>query len=793
MIASQPLSRLILTIFLSLLIATIIFLGSVRAELAQPDEARLVADNFVTQMLYQKGDWAGDQQATVSGVNPLYNEGTLVGWIYNISPKGFVLVSALKEMNPIVAYSDESNMDESREGGPLSMMREALGQRFTAFEDTYGSLDADQPAGQELFDPSGKASWERLAVSTSDFVSEIAQARISPMTEGGPLTTTAWHQSGPYNNYCPMGDGGRTVVGCVATATAQVMAYWQWPPSGVGSYSYTWGGDVSCDGSTPSQTLSADFSDPYDWANIPNDCDGGCSSAQNAALAELCYEVGVSHSMDYGACGSGAWTGGAANVLRDYFKYSPEIEVVSRTSYTRQQWFDMMAEEINAGRVAQYRINLHSIVMDGYRDNMGALEFHMNYGWGNGGFNAWDVIDELYCSWVTGDVCPYDEEYMIWKIFPQTNPALSYASFTCDDPAGDGDGHGEAGEELSLMVKIQNNGADAFNSTATLTCSDPNVTILDGATAFGSTIAWGEESQCQTPFRVQLSPSVPDPYWIEFEVSIAADGGHTANGSFVIFVGNTAGLEDDMESGAGYWAHTSIRTGYVDQWHLSTYRKHSGTTSWKMGGPNATSYSDASDAALVTPPVLLPPNAGLTFWHWMNAETAWDGGIVMISTLSGDWEQIFPDEGYTHNIVDNAASPFASETPCYSGAFGWTQTTFDLKQYAGQIAQIMFRFGSDGAENAEGWYVDDISLYSTGCCGAYTGGMAGNTDCSTNGARNLADITRLIDRVYISKLVLCCEENGNVDGDAGGGINLADITRLIDHVYISRGETAPCL
>jgi hypothetical protein len=80
----------------------------------------------------------------------------------------------------------------------------------------------------------------------------------------------------------------------------------------------------------------------------------------------------------------------------------------------------------------------------------------------------------------------------------------------------------------------------------------------------------------------------------------------------------------------------------------------------------------------------------------------------------------------------------------------------------------------------------------TSCCGKYTGGWTGNCNCDTLGKRNLADITRLIDRVYVSQAPLCCEPNGNTNGDPGGLINLADITRLIDHVYVSGAQTAPC-
>ena len=38
---------------------------------------------------------------------------------------------------------------------------------------------------------------------------------------------------------------------------------------------------------------------------------------------------------------------------------------------------------------------------------------------------------------------------------------------------------------------------------------------------------------------------------------------------------------------------------------------------------------------------------------------------------------------------------------------------------------------------------------TTGCCGAFTLGFTGNTNCDTEGTRNLADITRLIDNVSL--------------------------------------------
>lgn len=54
----------------------------------------------------------------------------------------------------------------------------------------------------------------------------------------GPLLSTTWDQSDPYNELCPQRLGQRALTGCVATSMAQVMKYWNWPDTGVGQRSY---------------------------------------------------------------------------------------------------------------------------------------------------------------------------------------------------------------------------------------------------------------------------------------------------------------------------------------------------------------------------------------------------------------------------------------------------------------------------------------------------------------------------------------------------------------------------
>ena len=775
---------------ISLLVCLVVFLvPSGMAELATQAETDNVCQNWLTQMVHQSGDWAGETSPGVIEKGEFFSGDTLIGYYYNIAPQGFVLVPILKEMRAVRAYSDQGYFDPTEQDGFVQLMREVLADRLHLFEAHYGSLEATQPeTGEVLFDRVQRTDWERLAVPVREF--RVDQA-LESMAEKGPLTTTTWHQGAPYNDYCPIGDGGRCVVGCTATAASQILAYWQWPPHGLGSHTYTWEGDNSCGGSTPSQELTADFSDDYDWANIVDNCDGGCTAAQQTALAELCSEVGIAFDMDYGFCGSGAWPILGVSIYPEHFGYSPEVKGWYRIDHTLEEWFGMIQAEIDADRVVSYQINSHAIVCDGWRDQgSGWYEYHMNYGWG-GSSNAWYVVDYLYCPWITGEVCPYEEELMLTHIYPQMEPIMSLTGTSVDDSAGDGDGHADVGETVSLSATVYNSGYGATGTSGVLTTSDSYVTVTVGTADFDGSIEWGAEGNTQTPFEFEVDPSCPDPHIVTFDLEVSCDGGATASESFYVFVGDTKGFEDDMEAGQGFWTHATQTNTYVDEWHLSTFRKYSGSSSWKAGGVGSANYADMSDGGLITPPFLLPGNPELSFWHWMEAETDWDGGVVYIAPVGGDWVAITPEGGYPNSIIDNPVSPFAPETPCYSGSFGWTQAVFDLSAYSG-LVQIMFRFGSDGYVNEEGWYVDDVQVYSLGCCGIFTGGFTGNTNCSDDGDITLSDISRLIDNLYISKAELCCPENGNANGDTEGDITLADISRLIDHVFISKLPTASC-
>lgn len=373
------------------------------AEKAAPSEMDSVCRNWLSYVVHLQGDWAGDAAPAILRVQDLRIDDLTIARCYTIAPRGHVVVPVLKELPPIKTYSEDCELDVDERGGFAELLREVLGNYARQFIALYGSMEAVPPRNEPPpFGPGHRARWERLSVDPPTFNAALEQLEGGPRAQVGPLLTTNWHQREPYNDLCPMGDGGRCKVGCLATAVAQLMRYHQWPPTGLGGEAYYWWGDNSCGGSTEGDWLSADFRDPYDWASMPDSCGSPpCSPAQEAALAELSFEVGVAFNMAYGYCGTGPMNNDLAGVLHEYFRYDPGVVRERRRDYALEGWFALIQGEIDAGRPTVYYFQVyengigHAVVCDGWSDDGGELRYHINYGWG-GSYTGWYAIDEIH-------------------------------------------------------------------------------------------------------------------------------------------------------------------------------------------------------------------------------------------------------------------------------------------------------------------------------------------------------------------------------------------------------------
>ena len=97
-----------------------------------------------------------------------------------------------------------------------------------------------------------------------------------------------------------------------------------------------------------------------------------------------------------------------------------------------------------------------------------------------------------------------------------------YNAHQIDDTQGNGNGQPDNGETMSLTITLKNIGlADASDVMATLTTTNPNVTIVDATAPYGN-IASGQQVTVDQGFAVELSNEIPDQEIVEFTISAVA-------------------------------------------------------------------------------------------------------------------------------------------------------------------------------------------------------------------------------------------------------------------------------
>lgn len=203
-----------------------------------------------------------------------------------------------------------------------------------------------------------------------------------------PMIKTKWDQNYPYNSLCPSVGNKNVVTGCVATAMAQVMKYWEYPLKGKGSITFR--------PASVGQDLTMDFSaTEFDWANMQNSYKAA-SATSIKAVATLMKACGYSVRMDYGLGSSGAKSDDIDEALVTYFGYDSGVKRLKRSNYSNQDdWNEMIYNELaTIGPIiysGQSTAGGHCFVCDGYDGNG---MFHINWGWG-GLSDGYFVLNDL--------------------------------------------------------------------------------------------------------------------------------------------------------------------------------------------------------------------------------------------------------------------------------------------------------------------------------------------------------------------------------------------------------------
>lgn len=293
-------------------------------------------------------------------------DGTPLYYVFNVNGNnGFVIVSAEDATQPVLAYSSKGQFVLPSDNNNVAWWLGCRGKEIEAARAKGLKATTDI-----------KTQWSNCINNT------FPDNKTNRIASVSPLLGSTWNQAPYYNAWCP----GGSVTGCVATAMAQIMRFWQYPSHGHG-YSAYW--DESQYGFQRNYGhLYADYdTSHYNWASMPLNL-----SSNNDEVAELMYDCGVSVCMDYSPSGSGAWVingdypVSSQNSYVKYFGYNPKtIQGVYKNNYTNPAWVSLIENELNNGRPVQYVGNDsvnnagHTWVCDGYD---ASNNFHMNWGWG---------------------------------------------------------------------------------------------------------------------------------------------------------------------------------------------------------------------------------------------------------------------------------------------------------------------------------------------------------------------------------------------------------------------------
>jgi hypothetical protein len=392
-------------IYLAITLALIQWANPTAAQIVTLEEARNVAENWITRTIILRGDWGGYPSASIANIEEIRRDGLLLGYWCHIEPEGHIVVSLRRELAPVRAYSETWDGDPACDADVVDIIKAGMATIRDFIEEHFGPLEAaDSRAIMSMAEFDYRSAWDILEREPSEFAREqILQSPLTNYVEGGILTTTNWGQSSPYNLFCPVDVvclkpwyEGRCATGCVATAGAQIMKYWAWPPYGSG-YPYD---------------------DPYNWTYMPDSLFNYSPQYQIDAVANLMAEVGQGCLMDYcrdGDCGSGAYPEDMVVAYENYFRFDPDLHLLSIGNYTQTEWFELIKQQLNVNRPLHYGITGHSVVVDGYQHDMAIRLYHINYGWsGNyGEGECWDPYRDAGIpsnTWYTVYALPCAEE-----------------------------------------------------------------------------------------------------------------------------------------------------------------------------------------------------------------------------------------------------------------------------------------------------------------------------------------------------------------------------------------------
>ena len=302
---------------------------------------------------------------------------------------GFVVMSSDTTREPVVAFSSGGDLVESDANPMWVLLKKDLSLRIEAEAATNRKSGLLKATAGSSSGSNNEAKWSRLLgksgglLRASQGVFSVSDVRVAPLVQ------SKWNQgnvegSPCYNYYTP----NHYVCGCVATAGAQIMRYFQWPRSDVNVAQFT---NPYCKVAGVAQTMTTKGG-CYDWGSMPLVPDSSITDDERQAIGKLTSDIGICVGMAYASGGSSAGGYMLSEAFTNHYGYANALSFEWDGDISgSDDMKNALLSNFDAGLPVAIGLSgdgRHEIVGDGYGYSGDTLYLHFNMGW-SGTDNAW--------------------------------------------------------------------------------------------------------------------------------------------------------------------------------------------------------------------------------------------------------------------------------------------------------------------------------------------------------------------------------------------------------------------
>jgi len=318
------------------------------------------------------------------------SQGDILGYQYNLSPIGYLVLSANQNLPPIIAYS-------------LSSVFSLEGEKYNPLHDILVRDIGSRMKHLDLI--SGDAKDRNHSHWTVILEQDLDERTFEQWPPAGSTSTggwleTDWKQSHPYNKFCPMDNvnNARSVAGCPAVALSMIIHYQknlngtQFSDNDDYYHSYAgrqyWIDDDAQNWDFPAFPVLNEYFDSIAMKFLIY------TTLNEDEIAALIFGCGVAARQVYTSEVSGTF--GVDQAYDAYLRFGYQDATLVYDNDT--SFYTQMKNNIKESRPVHLAVlsstgqGGHNVVADGFNTDD---YYHLNFGWG-GSYNGWYLLpDEI--------------------------------------------------------------------------------------------------------------------------------------------------------------------------------------------------------------------------------------------------------------------------------------------------------------------------------------------------------------------------------------------------------------